>query len=40
MNQNNKKEDFLVCSGTLGATLLGNLLTGKGTVSAGEGVIA
>ena len=26
--------------GTLGATLLENLLTGKGTIRAGEGVIA
>ena len=25
--------------GTLGASLLGNLLTGKGTVRAGEGII-
>ena len=25
--------------GTLGAKLLGNLLTGKGTMSAGEGTI-
>ena len=25
--------------GTLGATLLGNLLTGKGTIRAGEGTI-
>ena len=24
---------------TLGASLLGNLLTGKGTISAGEGII-
>ena len=26
--------------GTLGASLLGNLLTGKGVMRAGEGVIA
>ena len=25
--------------GTLGASLLGNLLTGKGTIRAGEGII-
>ena len=25
--------------GTLGASLLGNLLTGKGTIRAGEGMI-
>ena len=25
--------------GTLGASLLGNLLTGKGTIKAGEGTI-
>ena len=26
-------------SGTLGASLLGNLLTGKGTIRAGEGTV-
>ena len=31
--QKNKKADF-----TLGASLLGNLLTGKGTIRAGEGI--
>ena len=33
---------YLLCStllGTLGASLLGNLLTGKSTVTAGEGTI-
>ena len=25
--------------GTLGASLLGNILTGKGTVRAGEGIV-
>ena len=43
MKQKNKEEDFLVCSGTLGASLLGDLLTktlsGKGTIRAGEGTI-
>ena len=32
-----QKDDFLsMLLGTLGASLLGNLLTGKGTVRAGE----
>ena len=35
MKQQNKNEDFL---GTLGASLLGNLLTGKRFVRAGEGI--
>ena len=26
-------------SGTLGASLLGNLLTGEGTIRAGEGIV-
>ena len=35
-----QKEGFLrMLLGTLGASLLGNLLTGKGTVRAGEGII-
>ena len=35
-----QKEGFLrTLLGTLGASLLGNLLTGKGTVRAGEGII-
>ena len=35
-----QKEGFLrMLLGTLGASLLGNLLTGKGTVRAGEGTI-
>ena len=36
MNQKNKKEDFLECYQT---SLLGNLLTDKGTFRAGEGAI-
>ena len=40
MKQNNKKENFSVCyQGTLGASLLRNLLTGKGVMRAGEGAI-
>ena len=40
MKQKNKKEVFLsMLLGTLGASLLGNLLTGKGFVRAGEGTI-
>ena len=35
MKQTNKKEDLLL--GTLGASLLGNLLAGKGIVRAGTG---
>ena len=35
-----QKEGFLsFLLGTLGASLLGNLLTGKGTTRAGEGII-
>ena len=35
-----QKEGFLsFLLGTLGASLLGNLLTGKGTIRAGEGII-
>ena len=35
-----QKEEFLsFLLGTLGASLLGNLLTGKGTIRAGEGII-
>ena len=37
--QKNKKADFSVLLGTLGASLLGNLLTGKATIRAGEGKI-
>ena len=41
MKQKNKKRGFLsMLLGTLGASLLGNLLTGKGVMRAGEGVIA
>ena len=42
MKQKNKKVDFLACMllGTLGATLLGNLLTGKRIMTVGEGAIA
>ena len=39
MKQKNTKEDFQVCCwvlGTLGASLLGNLLSGKGIVRAGS----
>ena len=36
-----QKAGFLrMLLGTLGASLLGNLLTGKGTITAGEGVTA
>ena len=38
MKQQNKKGGFLsMFLGTLGASLLGNLLTGKGFVRAGSG---
>ena len=39
MKQKNKKEDFYygMLLGTLGASLLGNLLTGKRIVRAGSG---
>ena len=38
MKQKNKKEDFSECYlGTLGASLIGNLLTGKGIIRASEG---
>ena len=38
MKQKNKKKDFLnMLLGNLGATLLGNLLSGKGIVRAGSG---
>ena len=38
MEQTNKKEDFFgMLVGTLGASLLGNLLPEKGTIRAGEG---
>ena len=40
MNQKNKKKGFLgILLGTLGAISLGNLLTGKGTIRAGEDTI-
>ena len=46
MKQKNKKEDFLsILLGTLGASLLGNLLTGTGIVRActenkkGKGIV-
>ena len=40
MKQKNKKEDFLsMLLGTLGASLLGNLLTGKCAIKTGEGTI-
>ena len=34
-----KGEFFGMLLGTLGATLLGNVLTGKGTIRTGEGTI-
>ena len=38
MKQKNKKDDFLsMLLGTLGASLLWNLLTGKGILRAGSG---
>ena len=38
MKQKNKKEDFLsMLLGTLGASLLGNLFTGKGILRAFSG---
>ena len=38
MKQKNKKENFLsMLLGTLGASLLGNVLAGKGIVRAGSG---
>ena len=37
MKQKNKKKDFQVLLGTLGASLLGNLLTGKEILRAGYG---
>ena len=40
MKQKSKKENFSGrLLGTLGATLLGNVLTGKGTIRTGEGTI-
>ena len=42
MKQKNKKEDFserYQLLGTLGASLFGNLLVSKGTISTGEGRI-
>ena len=37
MNLKNKKEDYLVCY--LGASLLGNILAGKGMNRDGEGIV-
>ena len=38
--KNEKKGGFLsILLGTLGASLLGKLLTGKGTIRAGDGTI-
>ena len=37
MKQNNRKEDFWVLLGTLSATLLESLISGKGIVRAGSG---
>ena len=40
MKQKKQKEGFVrMVLGTLGATLLLNLLTGKGTIGVGEGTI-
>ena len=40
MKQKNKKGRFIrILLGTLGASLLGNLLAGKGTIRAGKGTI-
>ena len=40
MKQKNKKVNFLsILLGTLGASLLGNLLSGKGIVRAGSGCL-
>ena len=40
MKQKKKKGEILsMLLGTLGASLLGNLLTGKGTIRAGDGTI-
>ena len=39
MKQKNKKGFFSMLLGTLGASLLGNLSPGKGTIRAGEGTI-
>ena len=39
MKLKNKKEDFLVLLGTLGLSLLGNILAGWGIDRAGELVI-
>ena len=38
--EQNKRGFLSLLLGTLGASLLGNLLTGKGVMRAGEGVIA
>ena len=39
MKQKNKKKDFKMLLDTLGASLLGNLLTGILTIRAGEDTI-
>ena len=39
MKQKKKRDDFLVLFSTLGETLLGNMLAGKGINRAGEGII-
>ena len=43
MRLKNKEENFLVCSDTLGPSLLGDVLSkglsGKGVIRAGEGTI-
>ena len=39
MKQKQKGGFLSMLLGTLGASLLGNLLSGKGTVRAGEGIV-
>ena len=39
MKQKNNEVDFLVLLGTLSASLLGNMLAGKGVIRAGNGTI-
>ena len=39
MEQNKKGVFFSMLLGTLGTSLLGNLLTGKGAIRAGEGTV-
>ena len=39
MKLKNKEEDLSILLGTLGASLLGDILSGKGVIRAGEGTI-